>query len=454
MPQPTLYSAGWLLPATSAPMRNGALLVDAAGRIERVGPISSFAALDNVQRVDFGAAALLPGLVNAHAHPDLAAFRGLLDDLPFHEWIPTLMRCKRDAQLDSVDYDLAARWTCIESLRAGITTVGATEDSGAAVRALADAGMRGCVYLEVFGPAPGQVEESMSGLRAKVEHHRALASERVRVGVSPHAPYSVSDALFAAVAAYARAEALPVATHAAEAEAEETLVRAGDGPFGAGLRARGIPVEPRGASTIDLLARTGLLACAPLIIHGVRVSAADLRAIADNGARIAHCPVANARLGHGIAPVVEALELGITVAIGTDSVASNNRLDLIEEAHIAQAMQRARLQNASVLPGEVLLRMITIDGARALGLDDRAGSLEPGKDADFCVVALDRAHIVPVADPLTAIFHAARGSDVVFTAVAGRPLYENGCVTSLDETELRPQVAAIAARLSRARSHA
>src|SRR5688500_11508484 len=117
MQQPTLYSARWILPATSPPLRDAALLVDARGRIARVGPIASFDAMTDVRRVDFGDAALLPGLVNVHAHPELAAFRGLLDDLPFHQWIPLLMRCKRGANLELADYDVSARWTCVESLR-------------------------------------------------------------------------------------------------------------------------------------------------------------------------------------------------------------------------------------------------------------------------------------------------------------------------------------------------
>ncbi|MGQ0562609.1 MAG: amidohydrolase family protein [Gemmatimonadota bacterium] len=450
--RPTLYTARWILPVAHEPLRDAGLLVAVDGRIERLAPRASFTASDRVERVELGDAAILPGLINVHAHPELAAFRGLLDDLPFHQWIPTLIRCKRDAQLSDDDYAAAARWTCVESLRAGITTMGATEDSGAAVAALCAAGMRGRVYLEVFGPAPEQAADSLRELREKVARHAQRVNARVQLGVSPHAPYSVSDELFTAVAAYARSEQLPLATHSAESEAEELLLRAAVGPFAAGLRTRGIAVEARGPSTIELLARTGVLDCAPLIIHGVRLSADDLRLLAEAGATIAHCPVANARLGHGIAPIVEALERGVRVAIGTDSVASNNRIDLLEEAHIAQALQRARLQSASVLPSEQLLRMVTIEAARALGMADRIGSLEPGKDADFCVLALDRAHTVPVAAPLDAVFHAARGVDVIMTVVAGRALYRDGRVATLDEVALGRSVQAMADRLSKARN--
>jgi cytosine/adenosine deaminase-related metal-dependent hydrolase len=445
-----LYAARWIATGAGQLLRDHALLVNDDGRIERIAPRTSFETADT-RVYDLGEAVILPGLINVHAHPELSAFRGLLDDLPFHQWIPTLMRCKREAQLTAADYETSALWTCVESLRAGITCMGATEDSGAAVSALNASGMRGVVFLETFGPSPADADASMQALRDKIALHSPHASERVRVGVSPHAPYSVSDELFARVAAYARAENLPLATHAAEAVAEEELVREGEGPFAAGLRARGIAVAPRGASTIDVLARAGVLDCAPLVIHGIRLSADDIRALAAAGATIAHCPIANARLGHGIAPIVEAMEAGIQVALGTDSVASNNRLDLLEEAHVAQAMQRARLQSHSALPGSELLRMITVSGARALGMADRTGTLEAGKDADFCAVRLDTAHSIPVADPLTAAFHSARGSDVFMTVAHGRVLFENGRLTTLDESDLARRVNAIAQRLRAAR---
>ena len=447
MSRATLFTARWIVPVVGEPIRDGAVLVDVDGRIAAVAAIADLDLPADLQRIECGDAALLPGLINVHAHPELSAFRNLLEDLPFHEWIPALMRCKRGAALTLDDYGIAARWTCVESLRAGITTMGATEDSGAAVEALRDAGMRGVVFLETFGPAPQQAEASLQALRAKVEMHAPNANEHVRIGVSPHAPYTVSDALFSLVAAYAKSENLPVATHSAEAEAESLLVREALGPFAAGLRSRGIATQPRGRSTIDLLQRTGILELAPLLIHAVRVDSDDLQAIASAGATIAHCPIANARLGHGIAPVIEAIASGVTVAVGTDSVASNNRLDLLEEARVAQILQRARLQSASALPSRQLLRMITIDAARILGMADQIGSLEIGKQADLCVVALDTPNAVPVVDPIDALFQAARGSDVVMTVAAGRILYERGQFHSLDAASLRSAVTGIAGRL-------
>jgi cytosine/adenosine deaminase-related metal-dependent hydrolase len=451
MPSLRCYTASWILPVTSPPIANGALLVDERGLIAAVGPVETMPPAAGAPRVDLGDAVLMPGLINVHAHPELSAFRGLLDDLPFHEWIPSLMRCKRGADLQFDDYLNAARWTCVESLRAGITTMGATEDSGAAVLALREARMRGVVYLEVFGPAPEQCEASMAALREKLERFGKETNERVRIGVSPHAPYTVSDDLYRATAALARSDNLHLATHTAEAEVEELLLREGMGPFAAGLRSRGIATPRRAESTVELLQRTGVLECEPMLIHAVRLSDADMQMASDSGATVAHCPIANARLGHGIARCVEMRAAGLPIAIGTDSVASNNRLDVLEEARVAQMMQRARLQSASAFSGPELLEMITIDAARALHMDDLIGSLEVGKDADFCVISLEQPHNVPAPDPISAIFHSARGSDVIMTAVRGEMLYVGGRVIPFDVAQLRDEMRGVGNRLCRVR---
>jgi cytosine/adenosine deaminase-related metal-dependent hydrolase len=400
--------------------------------------------------VELGEAALLPGLVNVHAHPELSLFRSALEDLRFRDWILRLVGAKRAALRDA-DYLLAARWTMVEALRAGITTLGATETSVAAAAALDECGMRGIVYREVFGPDPAQCDGSMAELRRAVEgQRRSHETDRVRIGISPHAPYTVSDALYAAAAEYALAEGLPMAVHAAESEVEEALVRAGGGDFAAGLRARGIDTPVRGQSTVEMLERLGVLRARPLLIHCVRVDADDVRRMADAGCAVAHCPVANARLGHGTAPLRQMVEAGIRVGLGTDSVASNNRLDLLEEARAASLLHRAALRAHDYLSPAELLRLVTLDGARALGMDDRVGTLEPGKDADLCAVSLAGAHVRPVHDPLAALFHAARGADVVLTAVQGRVLYRDGRVLTLDEAALGAAVDAAAERLAAA----
>jgi len=250
------------------------------------------------------------------------------------------------------------------------------------------------------------------------------------------------------VAAFAQQEGLPIAAHIAESHDEEDLVTRGAGTFAARLQARGISTPARARSPIALLHTTGVLELAPLLIHCTHADAADTALLAAAGATVAHCPVANARLGHGIAPIAAFHESGVGVAIGTDSVASNNRLDLFEEARFAQMLQRAFLGDATLLSAERLLRMITIDGARALGLDARIGSLETGKDADLCCVSLRPPHARPLHDPLAALFHSARASDVCLTVVAGRALYTDGVWHTVDIEETQRAVEEFAARVT------
>jgi cytosine/adenosine deaminase-related metal-dependent hydrolase len=442
----TLYRAAWVLPVAAAPIRDGTVMVDADGRIAAVGPRAAIEPPEGADVVELGQAALMPGLVNVHAHPELAPYRGALEDLRFRDWILRLVGSKR-AALHDADYGVAARWTMVESLRAGITTLAATEMSAASLGALKDAGMRGIVFREVFGPDPAQAEGSMAELRSALDTLRGEETELVRVGISPHAPYTVSDALFAAAGGYALSDALPVAIHAAESQAERDLVERGEGDFAPGLRARGIDTPVRGASTVQMLDRLGVLRARPLLIHCVTLTPDDVARVADSGSAVAHCPVANARLGHGVAPVPELREAGVRVGLGTDSVGSNNRLDLLEEARIASILHRGRLASHDYLSAGDLLRLCTLDGARALGLDDRIGTLEPGKDADLCAVSLAAPHTQPVHDPAAAVVHAARGGDVVLAAVRGRVLQRDGVVLTLDAAALAGPLEDAAERL-------
>ena len=445
-----LYRAAWVLPVTSPPIRNGAVLVDGDGCIATTAPAAAIEPPEGTPVVELGEAILLPGLVNVHAHAELSMFRGALEDLPFREWIVRLVGAKRSV-LTEEDHLWAARWTAIEAMRAGITTLGCTEASTAAARALGEAGMRGTVYQEVFGPDPEQAGEGIAALRDCVLALRAGQEGLVRIGISPHAPYTVSDDLYRLAIRLAVEEGLPMAVHIAESAAERDLVTHGGGDFEPGLRARGIPTPARAGSPIELLERLGVLRARPLLIHAVDVDHEDIRRIAESGSAVAHCPVANAKLGHGVAPVVEMQAAGITVGLGTDSVASNNRLDLLEEARTATLLQRARLRRPDPLSADELLRMCTVDGARALGLEGRVGALEPGMEADLCAVSLGGAHARPVNDPLATLFHSARGADVVLTVVRGRVLYESGRVTSLDEGAARAALDDCAARLAQLR---
>ncbi len=445
-PGPTLYRAEWILPVSGPPLHDGELLVDGEGRIAAVAPRGALDLPADITVDDLGSAILLPGLVNVHLHPELAMFRGALEDLRFNDWILRLVGTKRRS-LDEGDARAAADWTMVEAIAAGMTTLAATEASGAAAGAMRGAGVRGVVYQEVFGPDPAAAEGALRQLRDDLERLGAPGDARVRIGISPHAPYTVSDALYRGAAALAADEALPMAMHIAESADERALVTRGEGAFAPGLRSRGIETRARAASPIQLLAELGLLEQQPLLIHCVDVDEEDVERIARAGAAVAHCPIANARLGHGLAPIDRLGEAGVTVGLGTDSVGSNNRLDLLEEARVSSLLRRAANRAPAIASAESLLRLCTIDGARALGLDERVGTLEVGKDADLCAISLAAPHLRPVHDPLATLFHAARATDVIRTVVAGRVLYADGEHRTIDVPAARQGVEVAAAKM-------
>ena len=415
------YRARWVVPITSEPVRDGIVAVD-GHRIAWVGEHDDLAGPRGEEH-DLGNALLLPGLVNAHTHLELTAMRGFLEDLDFRRWILRLTSARRDvldvdALLDSARYGIE------EGLLSGITTYADTCESGVVVRAMRDAGVRGIVYQEVFGPDPAQCEAAIAGLREKVSGLRYLETPLVRIGVSPHAPYTVSDDLFRATTKLAREQGLPMAIHVAESEEESRLVAAGDGMFANGLRARGIHVAARGRSPIEMLEQLGVLEARPLLIHAVRADAADIGHIAEHRCAVAHCPVSNAKLGHGAAPLVEFLAAGVIVGLGSDSMASNNRMDMLEEARMALLAQRSRLWSFETPSAEDVLELATLGGAAALGLENVVGSLEEGKQADLAAFPLDR--VGPTLDPIAAAVCALGGTRASFVAVAGKPLVSDG----------------------------
>jgi cytosine/adenosine deaminase-related metal-dependent hydrolase len=420
------YRARWVVPVTDQPIADGVVAVD-GDTIAYVGPAADAPSGTNE---DLGEVVLLPGLVNSHCHLELTAMRGFLEDLDFRRWILRLTNARRavldrDALLDS------ARWGLVEGVRAGITTYADTCESGVVMQAMREAGVRGVMYQEVFGPDPANAGESIKGLRERVAGLRYLETPLVRVGVSPHAPYTVSDELFRATTDLAKELRLPMAIHVAESQVEHDLVVNASGSFADGLRGRGIDVTARGRTPIDLLSKLGVLDVKPLLIHCVRVDDDDIRRIASSGSSVAHCPASNAKLGHGIAPIDELLAAGVPVGLGSDSMASNNRMDILEEARLALLGQRARIGSHETPAAADVLEMATIAGAQAIGMETNIGSLEVGKQADLAAFALDRQR--PTVDPITAAVFSITGADTRFVAVAGTPLLRDGVFLAVRE---------------------
>jgi len=418
------YSARWVLPVTSEPIENGVVACD-NGVIRFVGQMKDAPPGDDFE---LGDAALLPGLVNAHTHLELTAMRGFLEGLAFENWIDTLRRA-RTAVLDDDALLDSARLGVIEGVEHGVTMFADTSASGLPARAMRECGVRGVMYQEVFGPDPAVCAESLADLDARVQLLRSEATDMVRIGVSPHAPYTVSDELYRAVAAYAASNSLPIAMHIAESASEQDLVCRGTGTFASWHSKRGIAVRSRARSPIALLADLGALPPRTLLIHAVQADSEDIRTIVRADACVAHCPTSNAKFGHGIAPLSEFLEAGIDVGLGSDSMASNNRMDILDEARLAVLSANLRAASPVALTAARALELATIGGARALGIDGIAGSLEPGKSADLAAFRLVEARAHPSQDPAAALVFALGGSRAFLVTVAGRHLVEHGELT-------------------------
>ncbi len=403
-------SAGWVVPVEGPPIADAAVLIDPDGRIARVGPEAEVPMPSDVPARRFPEAAIIPGLVNVHTHLELTGFAGQVQDAEFAVWIRRLRELKERRGPD--EYRAAARQGVVDCWAAGITTVADTGDSGAAIQALAAEGGSGIAYQEVFGPHPDQVEASMAGLETRITQLRRFESDRVRLGVSPHAPYTVSGALYRAAARWARGQGLPLAVHLAESPAEVELLGAAAGPFAEAWRRRGIPLpsEP-GCSPVAWLEAHDVLGTETLCIHTVQVEPSDIVRLARAGCAIAHCPISNRRHGHGAAPLASLLAAGLRVGIGTDSVASVGQLDLFAEARAAREL--------AALSAEVALELVTLAGARALGLETAIGSLRSGKWADLTVVRLGSdIRAAPVERLLR-----SNANDVVATFLGGRQVY-------------------------------
>jgi cytosine/adenosine deaminase-related metal-dependent hydrolase len=403
-----VLSADWVLPIDGPPLADGAVAV-ADGRITAVGSASELG-----QGERFEGAAILPGFVNAHSHLEYAVYAGFGDGLPFDRWI--LVHVERKRRIGWEEFVAIARAGAAECLASGITTVGDASFSGAAAVACAELGLRAIVYLEVFGRTTEQLETRFVRNRARIEEH---LTDRVRLGISPHAPYTCSAELYRACLELG----LPVATHLAESAAENLWLRDGKGVWEP--LADVLPAPP-GETGIRHLASHGLLGPSVVAAHCVTVDAEEIALLVEHDVAVAHCPRSNAILGCGIAPLRAMLDAGLRVGIGTDSPASTPSFDLFEELRTAVYAARAREARPDALRADEALELATLGSARALGLEDEIGSLTPGKRADLTVLSLEGSPYLPWEDPVTAVVFGGSPERVLLTMTDGRPRYRKG----------------------------
>lgn len=435
-----VWRAAWILTITGEPLRDGALVVR-DGRVAQVGPAEAVLR-DNpgLPVEDRGDEIIAPGLVDAHCHLEWSLLDGLLPPAGFAEWLGGMLPLR--TRMLPGDYVAAARLGALRALQAGTTTLADSGPTGAGAGALAESGLRGLVHLEAFGRDTGaEAAEAAARVADGVAALDAVVGPRGRAGVSPHAPYTVGPELWAALRAHPGLSGRPWATHLAESADEESAIAAGDGPLGALFAGAGlVPGRwegPAGAGPVARVAAAGVTAPGLVAAHCVRLGGDDPGTLAGAGIGVAHCPRSNVHLRCGRAPIEALRAAGVAVGLGTDSPASGGDYDLRAEARSCRAAHEGRL----ALDDDALLRLITIDAARVLGLDAGAGHLSPGAHADL--ITLRPAG--RVEDPRSAVLDAA--TTVRTVVVEGEVLLRDGTPTRIDAAGIRARAAEARRRL-------
>jgi 5-methylthioadenosine/S-adenosylhomocysteine deaminase len=365
---------------------------------------------------------LLPGLVNLHTHAAMSLMRGLADDLPLMDW---LNRHIWPAEARHVTPDFVYDGTllaCAEMLKGGITCFNDMyfypEETA---RAALDAGMRAAVGIICIDFPTRYAADAQDYLRKGLAaRDRYLGESSLSFCLAPHAPYTVSDRSLEQILTYANEIELPIHIHLHETEDEikESMTRFG--------------VRP-----VERLHRLGLICSNLIAVHAVHLNHEEIDLLAHHGASVAHCPSSNLKLASGIAPVTRFVERNLNTGLGTDGAASNNRLDLFEEMRLAALLAKAESTRANSIPAHTALHMATLGPAKALGLDDRIGSIEVGKLADLCAVDLDDLGLTPVYHPASHVVYAAGRNHVSHVWMEGRLKVDQGQLIGIDEERLR-----------------
>lgn len=444
-----IFSAQYLLPVSADAIENGAVAVDGA-KIVAVGTEKEIAGkFPDAIREDFGEAAIMPGLINCHSHLEITAMRGFLDDVEndFYAWLIKLTKVRGEI-LNEDDIKIAAVAGALEGVRAGVTCFGDIGRFGhAGFEALKKNYLRGVLFQETeFSPMNEKADEDFAKLKSKFLELKSLETAILKIGLSPHAPYTVSRRLFERIADYAIAENIKTTIHVAESVQETDFFETGAGFFTELYKRMNLEWNAPEKSPVQYLADIGVLESAPLLAHCVKVSEKDVDLIAASRSKIAHCPKSNAKFGHGIAPLERFLDKKIAVGFGSDSVASNNVCDILEEARFATLAART-FGEKRFLTAREIIETATLGAARALGLETEIGSLEAGKQADLIVVSLENVAQMPVHDPFSAILFASNARDVKMTMVAGTEIYKNGAAMQIDEAEIKAKMRETGAKM-------
>ena len=412
----------WIVPVEPA----GVVLREHAlgirdGRIALLAPREEALQVAARERRELPGTLLAPGLVNAHGHAAMSLFRGLADDLPLMTWLQEHI------------WPAEAKWVSEDFVRDG-TELAIAEQLKGGVTAFSDmyffpavasevvhhCGVRAQITIPVLNfPVPG-AHDTDEALRRGLELFNDLRHHpRIRVAFGPHAPYTVSDDRLERVRVLA--EQLDAGIHMHVHETAHEVQQA---------------LEQHGERPLARLARLGLLGPRFQAVHMTQIDDADLELLVHYNASVIHCPESNLKLASGFCPVERLWQAGVNVAVGTDGAASNNDLDLLGETRTAALLAKAVADSATALDAHRALRMATLNGARALGIADECGSLQPGKSADLVAFDLSALPQQPVYDPVSQLIYASGRDCVKHVWVAGKPLLEDGQLLRLDEQAL------------------
>ncbi|MFC1814238.1 amidohydrolase family protein [Thermodesulfobacteriota bacterium] len=400
------------------------------GRIERLEASDGNIPLPEAEEIiDVKGGIIMPGLVNTHTHLPMTLFRGLADDLPLSVWLNEHIFPAEGRHIHPASVELGALLACSEMLLSGTTTCCDgyfLEDHVAS--ALNRSGMRAVLGQGVIDfPAPG-VPNPLENIKNAVTYIEKWqeVSPLITPSIFCHSPYTCSVETLQKAKAVAVSNGLLFQIHVAETRAERDQIQAA-----------------HGISPVQHLDRIGILDEKTLLVHGVWLDDDDIDIIKKRRAKVSHNPESNMKLSSGISPVANLIKNGVTVGLGTDGCASNNDLDLFQEMDMAAKLHKVDALDPTVMDARSVLKMATIKGAEAIGLDRDIGSLEAGKAADLIVIDTAQPHLVPMYNPVSHIVYAVRGSDVRDVIVSGRILVKDRKLMTLDLEEILEKVAEI-----------
>ena len=399
--------------------REGLLVVE-DDRIAYCGPYDQAWLAKCSETVDYEGAWIMPGLVNCHTHSAMTLLRGIRDDSNLHEWLEDYI-WPAESQFTAEVTTKAVQFALAEMLLSGTTTFNDMYnphgvDIKQIYQAVRQSGMR-CYFSPTLFTSPAETAaETLARTRAIIEEILSYDDEDFQVMVAPHSPYACDEDLLQGSVDLARELDLRLHIHVAETKNENKII-----------------LERYGKRPLAFLKGLGYLERPAIFAHGVELNPSEIADLATSPVSIAHNPISNLKLASGVAPVTNLLAAGVTVGLATDSVASNNNLDMFEEGRTAALLQKMREGDASQFTIDQALKALTIEGAKALGLEDKIGSLEVGKQADFIAIQpKGRIHLYPLENMLSHLVYAVKGSDVQDVYIAGRQVVRDGQVLTVN----------------------